>query len=180
MDLLDFDGEDMYFDQPLEPDTDLLLHRAAVSYGEDEAETCLLRAYFLQPEHLTVLVALYRYFYYRHSYAESLLIAERAIALTLRRLGFGTDWRGIDADTLGPAVLTSMTLTRFLLLAIKGAGYLSLRLGDALGALERFEKLATLDTNDRLGLTELLAMARERVREEQVRRAGGNVRMLRT
>ena len=180
MDLLDFQGEEMYFDQPVAPDTDLLLQQAAASYGEDAAEHCLLRAYFLEPEHLTVLVALYRYFYYRHRYAESLLVAERAIVVTARRLGVEPDWRRIGADTLGQAVLTSMTLTRFLLLAIKGAGYLCLRLGDAAGALERLEKVAALDTSDRLGLTELIALARGRVTEERVQQVGGNVRLLRT
>lgn len=180
MDLLDFQGEAMYFDQPLQSDTDLLLQQAAASYGEDAAEHCLLRAYFLEPEHLTVLVALYRYFYYRHRYAESLLVAERAIALTAQRLGVGPDWRAIDTNALGPAVLASMSLTRFLLLAIKGAGYLCLRLGDAQGALERLEKLASLDTSDRLGLTELLSLARGRVLEEQFEHTGGNVRVLRT
>lgn len=178
MDLLDFQGEDMYFDQPLGADADLLLQQAAASYGEDAAEHCLLRAYFLEPEHLTVLVALYRYFYYRHRYAESLLIAERAIAVTARRLGIGTDWRAIDAAALGPAVLTSMTLTRFLLLAIKGAGYLCLRLGDAAGALERLERVAALDTSDRLGLTELINLARARATEERVQGTGGKVRLL--
>jgi hypothetical protein len=180
MDLLDFQGEDMYFDQPLGPDADLLLQQAAASYGEDAAEHCLLRAYFLEPEHLTVLVALYRYFYYRHRYEESLLVAERAIALTGRRLGIGPDWRAIDAEALGLGVLTSMTLTRFLLLAIKGAGYLCLRLGDAAGALERLEKVAALDTSDRLGLTELIDLAKGRVTEERVQQIGGNVRVLRS
>jgi hypothetical protein len=179
MDLLDFQGEDMYFDQPVAPDTDLLLRQAAASYGEDAAEHALLRAYFLEPEHLTVLVALYRYFYYRHRYAESLLVAERAIVVTAHRLGIQSDWRRMDAEDLGRAVLTSMTQTRFLLLAIKGAGYLCLRLGDAAGALERLEKVAALDTSDRLGLAELIALARARVTEDQVQQVGGNVRLLR-
>ncbi len=180
MDLLDFQGEDMYFDQPVSPETERLLERAAAAYGEDTAEHCLLRAYFLEPEHLTVLVALYRYLYYRHRYAECLLVAERAIALSAKRLGIGPDWRDIDSNALGPAVLASMSLTRFLLLAIKGAGYLCLRLGDAPGALERFEKLSGLDTSNRLGLTELIALARGKVTEQRVRGAGGNVRVLRT
>jgi hypothetical protein len=180
MDLLDFQGEDMYFDQPLGADTDRLLREAAATYGEEAAEHSLLRAYFLEPEHLTVLVALYRYFYYRHRYAESLVVAERAIALAGRHLGVGSDWRNIDGQTLGSAVLTSMTLTRFLLLAIKGAAYLKLRLGDAAGALERLEKIAPLDTSNRLGLTELINLARARLAEEQAVAAGGNVRVLRT
>jgi hypothetical protein len=86
----------------------------------------------------------------------------------------------MDAEDLGRAVLTSMTQTRFLLLAIKGAGYLCLRLGDAAGALERLEKVAALDTSDRLGLAELIALARARVTEDQVQQVGGNVRLLRT
>ncbi len=180
MDLVDFQGEEMYFDQPVGHDTEVLLQQAALSYGEEAAEHCLLRAYFLEPEHLTVLVALYRYFYYRHRYAESLLVAERAIVLTARRLGIQTDWRRMDAEALGRAVLTSMTLTRLLLLAIKGAGYLCLRLGDAAGALERLEKVAALDTSDRLGLTELINLAKGRVTEDQARQTGGKVRMLRT
>ena len=73
MDLLDFNGEAMYFDEPVTPRVEALLAQAAEHYGagpEDTgAELCLLRAYFLEPEHLTVLVALYRYFYYRRQYA---------------------------------------------------------------------------------------------------------------
>ena len=71
-----------------------------------------------------------------------------------------------------------MTLTRFLLLALKGAGYLLLRLGDSVGALARFEKIAEIDTNDRIGIKELTALARGAVAEAAAERLGGNVRYL--
>lgn len=58
MDFLDFAGEDMYFDEPLGPVVEELLRDAARRHGEEGAEASLLRAYFLEPEHLTVLVAL--------------------------------------------------------------------------------------------------------------------------
>lgn len=148
---------------------------AATHYGEPEAELSLLRAYFLEPEHLTVLVALYRYFYYRHGYSEALLVADRAIRLTAERLGITPDWRKLTKGDLGKAVLESMTLTRFLLLALKGSGYLELRLGEAAGALERFEKVVELDTSDRLGMSELVSLARAKVTEDNVEAAGDKV-----
>jgi hypothetical protein len=51
-----------------------------------------------------------------------------------------------------------------LLIALKGAGYLKLRLEDPVGAMACFEKIAELDTNDRLGTAELLRMAPARIR----------------
>jgi tetratricopeptide (TPR) repeat protein len=176
MDLLDFDGEPMYFDEPVSPEVERLLGEAAEGYGEDSAEARLLLAYFLQPEHLTVLVALYRYFYYRHRYREALITADRAIALTAARLDLPTDWRDLREPDLGQSVLVSMSLTRFLLLALKGSGYLLFRLGDAAGALKRFDKIAEVDTSDRLGIGELHAMARSAVTRSELEGSGSNVR----
>ncbi len=179
MDLLDFHGEQMYFDQPVDPEVAELLAQAAHEYGDDDAESHLLRAYFLAPEDLSVLVALYRYFYYRHRYADALIVAERAIALTADRLGVDRDWRRLDTEALGHAVLASMTLTRFLLLALKGAGYLKLRLGEIAAGLECFEKVDALDDSDRLGIHDLLTIARAKLAEEQVAARDDNVHFLR-
>jgi tetratricopeptide (TPR) repeat protein len=178
MDLLDFDGEQMYFDQPLNPDVDELIKTAAELYGEPEAERNLLRAYFLEPGHLAVLVALYRYFYYRHCYADALVVAGRAIELAGAELGLSADWRVLSRDDFQAAAGVSMTMTRFLLLTLKGAGYLKLRLGDARGALELFEKVAEMDTSDRLDMSELLALARAKLVRDRVAAVGGNVTFL--
>jgi tetratricopeptide (TPR) repeat protein len=178
MDLLDFAGEDMYFDEPVSPDVEGLLLDAARRYGEDGAEQSLLRAYFLEPSHLTVLVALYRYFYYRHRYREALIIADRAIAIVASRLDIPIRWQDLSEQDLGQSVQSSMTLTRFLLMAIKGSGYLLMRLGETQEALARFEKIAEVDTSDRLGITELLSIARSALAEDAAKRAGGKVRFL--
>jgi tetratricopeptide (TPR) repeat protein len=178
MDLLDFEGEPMYFDQPLGAEVEGLIAEAAELYGRAEAEHKLLRAYFLAPEQLGVLVALYRYFYYRHRYADALTVADRAIALAASQLQLSGDWRQWSPPALAEAAERSMSLTRFLLLALKGAGYLLMRLEQAPAALERFEKLTEIDSSDRLGITELLAMARARVTEDRCRRSGGKVRYL--
>ncbi|AFL76101.1 hypothetical protein [Thiocystis violascens] len=178
MDLLDFAAEDMYFDEPVSPEVEALLLDAAQRYGEGSAEASLLQAYFLEPEHLTVLVALYRYFYYRQQYRESLIVADRAIGIVSSRLGLTVRWQDLSEADLGRSVQVSMTLTRFLLLALKGSGYLLMRLGEHRDALARFEKIAEIDTSDRLGITELLTMARASVAEAAAERAGGNVRFL--
>lgn len=183
MDLLDFNGEAMYFDEPVTPEVESLLAQAAVRYGNGPedlgAEHALLRAYFLEPQHLTVLVALYRYFYYRHSYPEALMTADRAIAIAASRLCLPERWQDISEADLGRGVLVSMTLTRFLLLALKGSGYLLLRLGEPAGALERLEKISEIDTSDRLGIRELTSLARSALAEIEAERSGGNVRALR-
>ena len=103
------------------------------------------------------------------------LVADRAIRLAADRLGIPRDWRALSKDDLGKAVLESMTLTRFLLLAIKGSGYLQLRLNDAAGALERFEKVVEMDTNDRLGMSELVSLARAKVTKDRIEAAGDKV-----
>jgi hypothetical protein len=182
MDLLDFTADDLYFDEPLTAEAEGLLAQASALYGDDPAaaEHALLRAHLLEPEHPTVLVALYRFFYYRHRPGDALRVAERVILLTARRLGIDPDWRRLDRVSLGRAVVVSMTRTRFLLMALKGAGYLCLRTGDAEGALARLEKVAALDGSDRLHLGGLVDLARARVAEQRLAGTGGNVHFLRT
>jgi hypothetical protein len=163
MDLLDFDPEPLYFDDPLTPEVDGLLRAAADGYAEDQAEAHLLRAYFLAPQQLTVLVALYRYFYYRHCLAEARLTAQRAMAEAAQRLGFPLDWRELTALQLGVGVQRSMGLVRFYLMALKAHAYLDLRASELGEGCAKLEKLVALDPLDRLGGRVLLAVARERL-----------------
>lgn len=200
IDLLDFTGEDMYFDRQLSPEVEALIETAAEHYGvgirepdqlddDDEAPTtgdavdvaefALLRAYLLAPEHLTVLVALYRFFYYRKRLPEALLIAERAVAVASRELGLPEDWRAITGEQLGAAILQSMALTRFLLLALKGSAYLLLRMDAPDDALQRLEKVALFDSNDRLGLGDLLTWARNAATRAEVASQASNVSFIR-
>jgi tetratricopeptide (TPR) repeat protein len=178
MDLLDFDGEAMYFDQPPPPEVQRLIDEAAEHYGTDTAELALLRAYFLAPDQLSVLVAMYRFFYYRHRYHEALLVADRAIRASAAQLGVDGDWRRLDDNDLGHAVQQSMAMTRFLLLALKGAGWLEMRLGEHEAALERFEKVAGFDSSDRLGMKDLLGWARGAVAEAEASQYGENVQYI--
>lgn len=178
MDLLDFAGEDMYFDRPLPEEVEALIADAAESYGTDDAEHSLMRAYFIAPEHLTVLVALYRFFYYRQRYPEALLTADRAIAVVSRELKLPSDWRLLSADQIERSAAASMALTRFLLLALKGAGFLLMRMNQPAAALARLEKAAAFDDGDRLGLRDMLSWARKAAIKTDLEAAGTNVRYI--
>lgn len=161
VDLLEFDSEDLYFNEELNPEAKACLDSAAENYGSPKAENNLLRAYFLEPEHPMILVALYRYFYYQHRLNESLMVAERVLVVIAKRLDLPSDWRDLSEGRLGSGVMISMTLIRFYMLALKGAGYLELRLGNYDSALERLEKVAELDSKDRLGAQALLEVVRK-------------------
>lgn len=160
MDLLDFSAEDLYYTGQRLPEVIELVERAADAYGSAAAEHYLLRAYFLAPDDLSVLVALYRYYYYQHRYADALLVAHRATDASAQRLGINSDWTAVNELDLAYGVRNSMSLMRFYLYALKGAGYLKLRLGDIAGAVQRLDKVVELDKADRIGARGLLEVVR--------------------
>jgi tetratricopeptide (TPR) repeat protein len=166
IDLLEFDSEELYFDEALDSEARHCLDQASERYGTEQAEAALMRAYFLEPEHPMVLVALYRFYYYQHRLHDSLRVAERVLKVIGKRLEFPEDWRALTEMRLGSGVMISMTLIRFYMLALKGAGFLELRLGDYASALQRLEKVVELDSKDRLGAQALLDVAREALEQQ--------------
>jgi tetratricopeptide (TPR) repeat protein len=156
MDLLDFSDCKLYFEDPLPPQAEALIARAAAEYGDPEAELSLLRAHLLAPDNLTVLVGLYRYYFYQHRLDDALQVAERAMALSGRHLGLPNDWNLIDETRLGSAAANSFGLLRFYLLALKAASVVLLRLGRIDASRARLSKLAALDSRDQLGAGKLL------------------------
>ncbi len=171
MDLLDFETDSLYFDNPLPDGVAELLEEASRRYSEGGAEPLLLRAYFVEPRHLTVLVALYRYYYYRHDYESALVAAARALEVSGSTLDFPADWRTLHPGYIGQGAMRSIAMTRFYLLALKGAAYLELRLDRPSEALERLLKIEELDSSGRLGVEELVRIARRADSERQL--AGG-------
>lgn len=161
MDLHDFECQCLYFDEPISAEVKVLLDEAADNYERGEAELPLLRAYFLAPRSLMVLVGLYRFYYYQRRFDAALVVAERALKIVGKRVNFPRDWRALNEQFLGGAVLHSMGLVRFYLLALKGAGYLCLRQGRSREGLEMLGKVAELDVADRLGAGALLKAVKQ-------------------
>ena len=161
MDLQDFNGEMLYFDQPEPQRVSELLMAASQHYGQGDAEGFLLEAFAIAPSNLTVLVGLYRFYYYQHRYADALNIAHIAMATVAPQIDFPSTWHELDMNAIGLGVLRSMGLVRFYLLALKGAGYLNLRLRKFEEGVRMLRKVRELDTADRLGAKLLLDVLAE-------------------
>ncbi|MGZ8248310.1 MAG: hypothetical protein ACXW17_09735 [Methylomagnum sp.] len=154
--MMEFEGQELYFDEPLDPEVTALIARASEGYGEGTAEAPLLEAWKLAPESLTVLVGLYRFYYYQHRLGETLAIAEKALAITSRDLALPTDWRDLQESHIATAAVNSMVLLRFHLLCLKAAAFVKLRMGEKEEGKAMLRKLISLDSNNRLGAQQIL------------------------
>ena len=161
MDLLDFSDCKLYFEDELPAEAERLIAQAARDYGDPAAELALLRAHLLAPEHLTVLVSLYRYYFYQHRLDDVLIVADHAKRISARHLGIPNDWRQSNEAELASAAATSFGLLRFYLLALKAESVVLLRLGRIDESRDRLNKLAALDTKDHLGAAKLLEVVDE-------------------
>jgi len=167
MDILDLDIDSLYFESPLSPDVEDLIDRASEKYGEAEAELLLLRAFFKAPEHLTVLVALYRYYYYQIRLHDALKVGEYSIITAAKILKVHQDWRNVKPLELAEAAKISVGLVRFYLLAIKATGIVEMRLGYVELGQQMLRKVLELDPHDRLKTAELLAVSKSyQIKEE--------------
>ncbi len=158
MDLLDFEAQGLYFEQDDVAGVKELIALAAENYAHGEAELPLLKAYFLAPESLNVLVALNRFYYYQHRLEEALAATTKALAVIRQMLSFPNDWRELNASYLNNAPEISLTNIRLFLFTLKAIGFLNMRLGNLELSQEIFEKLVDLDSKDRIGAKSLLEL----------------------
>jgi len=164
MDLMDIEDHELYFDQPLPEDVKQLIQQAASLYHKPESERMLLEALKLEPSHPMVHVALYRYYYYKHRLEDALKIAERTLHDSGTRLGFSASWRQATLERLH-ASEKIMAEVRYYLLALKGAGFIYLRLGHIEEGLMRLQKVADMDAEDRLGTRSIIQVVENREEE---------------
>ena len=158
MDLLDLEGQQLYFDEPMVQEVHELIDKSSSAYGSGSEESLLLKASFIAPNNLSVLVALYRFYYYQHRLDEAQRVAERCLSIVAERVGFPDDWRKLNKNELAHAVYHSMGLVRFYMTALKAEAYLYLRQGEVSAGRERLEKVAELDSTDHFGARALLDM----------------------
>lgn len=172
MDLQDFEGQAMYFDEVMPDGVEALIMQASNHYGEGDAEQYLQQAYALAPANLTVLVAMYRFYYYQHRLREAIGVADLVMGVLAPTIDFPEHWRALSFNHLANGVMQSFTRVRFYLLALKGAAYLNLRLGNIATGVEMLNKVVEFDSNDRLGARALLmsmgpALVKDRDDDEQ-------------
>lgn len=155
MDLQNFTNDMLYFEEPLSPVLVQLLEQAAERYGP-AAEPLLKEAYEREPANLTVLVALYRFYYYQHRYQDALITAGQVMQVVGKRIELPESWQDISMVHIINGTQHSFGLVRFYLFALKAAGYLNLRLGHFSTGKSMLSKVVAMDTADRLGAHLLL------------------------
>jgi tetratricopeptide (TPR) repeat protein len=165
MDLLDFEAQDLYFEQTESSAVTQLLKQAAGDYAEGDAELPLLRAYFLAPESLNVLVALNRFYYHQHRLEEALAATEKALQIVRAQLNFPLQWQDVTPNLLAQLAPESLTKLRLYLFILKSSGFLNMRLLRLELSQRVFEKLVELDSMDRIGAAGLLELVKKRLAE---------------
>jgi protein-disulfide isomerase-like protein with CxxC motif len=164
MDLLDFQHAELYFEHPESPEVLALLAVASSDYGTVRAAAALSAAERLAPDSLTVLVAVFRYHYYQHNLEVARQAGLRAAELVARSLRFEATFAPTQRE-LSQAFQHQPGAARFYLQALKGIGYLCLRLGRIDDAASLLHRVVEFDSADRLGcrvLLELLEHERQR------------------
>jgi len=142
------------FDLPEEASNHL--RSAGLAYREDSvAERHLREAEALAPGHAAVLIALYRFYFYKGRLREALEIAVACLEKGARENGLPCDWRKVrrkDAD-FGSY---EARLPRFYLFTLKAYAYLQMRLGRVEEGREAVLKLLDLEPTDKVGARVLL------------------------
>lgn len=154
MDLLDFEAEGLYFEQADVAGVKELIAQAAEDYSNGNAEFPLLRAYFLAPESLNVLVALNRFYYYQHRLEDALSATYKALAVIRASIDFPEHWQDLQQQHLDNT--PNLTQVRLYLFTLKAVGFLNMRLHKLELSEQIFEKLISLDSKNRIGAQALM------------------------
>ena len=150
MDLLDFEAQGLYFEQPDVAGIKELIAAAAENYANGDAELPLLKAYFLAPESLNVLVALNRFYYYQHRLEEALSATTKALVVIRPTISFPEDWHELQPNHVNDVPANLLTEVRMYLFTLKAVGFLNMRLENLDLSQAIFEKLVSLDSKDRI------------------------------
>jgi hypothetical protein len=152
----DLSGEVLGAGLPEEAEQHLLA--AGQAYHHDAlAERHLLDAQVLAPDHAAVLIALYRFYFYKNRLGDALEVACLCLRKAADDNGVSADWREVRA---GDACFGQYdaVLPRFYLFTLKGYAYLHLRLGNIAEGQAAVLKLLELDPSDKIGAKVLLAV----------------------
>ncbi len=166
MDLLDFEAQGLYFEEPEVAGVKELIAAAADNYAAGTAEFPLLRAYFLAPDSLNVLVALNRFYYYQHRLEDALLATSRALMVIRPKVAFPENWCDLTIEHITRSPAELLTQVRLYLFTLKAIGFLNMRLGYLDISRAIFEKLVSLDSQDRIGAKGLLELVINRQTEQ--------------
>lgn len=127
------------------------LRQAGLAYQDDDAALDHLRqAQILAPDHVAVLIGLYRFFFYKGRLADALEIARVCLAKAARDCNLPANWRRLRASDADFGRIDALR-PRFYLFTLKAYAYLQMRLGNLDEGRQAIDKLLELDPTDKLG-----------------------------
>jgi tetratricopeptide (TPR) repeat protein len=142
----------------LDPAVSRQLILAGATYSDGElAEEHLREAARLAPGHAAVLIAFYRYYFYKHRLEEARDMARLCLDKAIADNDFGCDWWQVRPEQADFSSFDAV-VPRFFLYALKGYAYLCMRLSDAAEGLRALRKMLELDPADRLGARLLIGV----------------------
>jgi hypothetical protein len=134
------------------------LRLASSAYCDDRvAEAHLWRAQSVAPTHAAVLIALYRFYFYKNRLNEAFGIACICLRKAAQDNGLPLEWRDVKPRAAAFGDYAAI-LPRFYLFTLKAYAYLSMRLGDLAEGRAAVMKLLELDPSDKLGAKVLLGV----------------------
>lgn len=150
----------------LPPAAEEQLRLAGLVYADDHrAREHLRRAQALAPDHAAVLIAQYRFYFYKGRLADALAVAQDCLGRAATALGLDADWRRVRPDD-APFAGYDAILARFYLFTLKAWGYLQMRLGRLEEGRAAITKLRELDPEDKLGGKVLLDVCERAGRDD--------------
>ena len=131
----------------------------------EQAEAILLAALDASPESEMILVALYRFYFYRGEWLKAIALAERCITHSAKTLGIDSDWRMVcDAARVADDGLDfadyALPQHRFYLFSLNAYGYLLARVGRLADSEAVLSAVKRRDPQDRIGGGRLLDVVR--------------------
>lgn len=132
------------------------LDKAAACYHQsDIAETHLFDASRIAPGHAAVLIAFYRFYFYKGRLVDALDVARECLAKAMADNLLGDDWLAVEPDDADFSDWGALR-PRFFLFTLKAYAYLNMRLGRLNEGRMAAEKLLYLDRADRIGARVLI------------------------
>ncbi|MGP6156157.1 MAG: hypothetical protein ACLPYS_01240 [Vulcanimicrobiaceae bacterium] len=141
-------------DLPLEASRHLL--HAGLTYAQSAiAEQHLRDAEAIAGDHAAVLIARYRFYFYKGRLREALDVAQACLLKAARENGLRSDWREVRPEDCNFGAYDA-PLPRFYLFTLKAYAYLQMRLGRLEEGRDAVLKLLELDPSDKIGARVLL------------------------
>lgn len=145
----------------------LHLRLAGLNYQHTAiAESHLFQAQALAPGHAAVLIALYRFYFYKGRLSDALEVARRCLVKAARDNKLHEDWHRVQRSDAEFGSYDAI-LPRFYLFTLKAYGYLQMRLGQLEESHVALTKMLELDPSDKLNATVLLQVLARHGQEDE-------------